>query len=347
MSVTPIQRRDEQALDLESCHDASWQAVASSTVRTAESLAEWLELDLEQLPPLREDAIFSLKVPLTFVSKMRKGDPNDPLLRQVMALAEEDDEVAGYLDDPLDEHHTDVPGLIRKYPGRALLTAATACPIHCRYCFRRHFPYEENRLSPSSWAPALEAIRADTSLSEVILSGGEPLMMKDSLLETLLEELDAIEHLSLLRIHSRFPVAIPQRLTTRLATALDSLRCDTTLVLHANHPAEIDDSLLSHLEPFVRSNTTLLNQSALLRGVNDDVMVLELLSRRLHHAGVLPYYLHVLDPVRGAAHFDVPDAEAIALVGKLQNRVPGYLLPKLVREVPGRLSKTRLPDAVA
>jgi len=237
-----------------------------------------------------------------------------------------------------------VPGLIRKYPGRALLTAATACPIHCRYCFRRHFPYQENQLSPSSWATALQAIREDSTLSEIILSGGEPLMMKDSLLASLLNELDQIPHLSLIRIHSRFPVAVPQRLSRSLLDILDSLRCRVTLVLHVNHPNEIDEALCSHLQPFARSSITLLNQSTLLRNINDDARVLNRLSRQLHAAGVLPYYLHALDPVRGAAHFDVPDSEAVALIAELQDQLPGYLLPTLVREVPDRLSKVRLAE---
>ena len=274
---------------------------------------------------------------------MRPGDPDDPLLLQVLDRAEERADVVGYVADPLGERDASPsPGLIHKYAGRVLLTATTVCPVHCRYCFRRHFPYDAHRLTPANLASALDHVRADPSIREVILSGGEPLMLKDAPLARLLDEIEAIEHVELLRIHSRFPVVVPQRVTRALVERLAASRCRVTLVLHANHAAEIDGTVAEALAPLVTSPVTLLNQSVLLAGINDSVDALEALSRALHRAGVLPYYLHVLDPVAGTAHFSVDDARARALVDALIDRLPGYLVPTPVRELAGRAAKTRL-----
>ena len=275
--------------------------------------------------------------------RMRAADPDDPLLLQVLNRREERDEVDGYTADPLGERAASpCPGLIHKYAGRVLLTATSVCPVHCRYCFRRHFPYDEHRLSPATRASALAHIQADPTIREVILSGGEPLMLKDGPLGRLLDELEAIPHVELLRVHSRFPVVVPQRVTPALVARLAASRCRVTLVLHANHAAEIDGTVDRALAPLVASPVTLLNQSVLLAGINDSADALEALSRRLYRAGVLPYYLHVLDPVDGTAHFAIDDARARALVDTLIERLPGYLVPTLVRELAGRTAKTRI-----
>ena len=274
---------------------------------------------------------------------MRKGDPDDPLLLQVLNRREEGDAVAGYVADPLAERAASPrPGLIHKYAGRVLLATTTVCPVHCRYCFRRHFPYDEHRPSAANRAGALEYIAADPTIAEVILSGGEPLMLKDAPLARLLDSLEAIDHVELIRIHSRFPIVVPERVTAALVERLVASRCRVTLVLHANHASEIDGTVERALAPLVSSPVTLLNQSVLLAGVNDSTDALEALSRRLHAVGVLPYYLHVTDPVAGTAHFSVDDARARALVDALIDRLPGYLVPTPVRELAGRAAKTRL-----
>lgn len=321
---------------------ADWQRIVADAVVDVRLLAQRLDLDADALAARTADSGFALRVPSSFVALMQRGDPDDPLLLQVLNRRAETELMSGYVQDPLEEHTTTLPGLVRKYAGRVLLTVATSCPVHCRYCFRRHFPYEDNRLGPAARRAALDAIAADDTISEVILSGGEPLMMKDRALASLLEELESIPSLSLLRIHTRFPVVVPERLTATLVERLARSRLRTSLVLHANHPNEIGQSLESRLVPLVSSPVTLLNQSVLLAGINDDVATLEALSRRLFDVGVLPYYLHVLDPVAGAAHFDVDDARARALRDELVERLPGYLVPTLVREVPDRPAKTRL-----
>ena len=326
-----------------SAGDAAWTREVAQAVEDLDTLAELLGLDADALRARCAPDPFALRVPRSFVRRMRRGDPDDPLLLQVLNRREERDEVAGYVADPLAERlASPCPGLIHKYAGRVLLTATTVCPVHCRYCFRRHFPYESHRLTRDTLAPALDYIAADPTIREVILSGGEPLMLRDAPLARLLDALEAIPHVELLRIHSRFPVVVPRRVTPALVERLAASRCRTTLVLHANHAAEIDDEVRGALAPLVSSPVTLLNQSVLLAGVNDSVGALEALSRALHAAGILPYYLHVLDPVAGAAHFATGDARARELRDALIDRLPGYLVPTLVREIAGRAAKTRL-----
>ena len=323
--------------------DEDWPRIVADAVEDLDTLAALLELDAEALRARCSPNPFPLRVPRPFVERMRRGDPDDPLLLQVLVRREEGRTIEGYVADPLAEHGASpCPGLIRKYAGRVLLTATTVCPVHCRYCFRRHFPYDTHRLTPGARESALAHIAADESIREVILSGGEPLMLKDAPLARLLDGLEAIPHVELLRIHSRFPVVVPQRLTRALVRRLSASRCRVTLVLHANHAAEIDGAVSAALAPLAWSPVTLLNQSVLLAGINDSVDVLEALSRRLHEVGVLPYYLHASDPVDGTAHFAVEDDSARAIVTALTDRLPGYLVPTLVREVAGRAAKTRL-----
>lgn len=328
---------------LENCTTWSWQKVTACAVTDVETLAILIGVDIDELKQITAINPFGLRIPHTFIRRMEQGVATDPLLLQLLNRSEEKVQHEDYSDDPLAEHTGNpCPGLIHKYQGRVLLTVATACPLNCRYCFRRHYPYDQNRLSPSTWHPALDYIKQSPDISEVILSGGEPLMLKDDLLDRLLEELQSIEHVKLLRIHTRFPIAIPQRLTPELVDVLCGTRIPLTLVLHTNHAKEIDETVIDALKPLRESSVTLLNQSVLLRNINDNVDALEALSRRLFEAGVLPYYLHVLDKVCGAEHFDVNDTQARQLVKQLTNRLPGYLLPTLVREIPHRGAKTRL-----
>ena len=281
---------------------------------------------------------FPLRVPASYLARMRRQDAADPLLRQVLPVQAENVKAPGYRADALEEGAaTLAPGLIKKYAGRALLIAAPACAVHCRYCFRRAFPYADHRLGVDS--AALRALARDTSVSEVILSGGDPLMLKDSQLDKLLTQLETFEHLRRLRIHTRLPVVIPSRITSRLVSRLRDSRLRTAFVVHINHPNEIDDGLESALWQLADSGIQVLNQSVLLAGVNDDAATLVALSERLFAAKVLPYYLHMPDQVTGTQHFDVSLERALELYKAMQHALPGYLMPRLAREVPGAAAK--------
>ncbi len=279
---------------------------------------------------------FPLRVPRPYIARMKRGDPGDPLLRQVLPKSFEWDSVPGFVEDPLEESAAVADtGVLQKYAGRVLLITTGACAVNCRYCFRRHFPYADHR--QAQHFPALDAIRQDASVREVILSGGDPLMLRDTHLARLLEAIAAIDHVRRVRIHTRLPVVIPKRVTNALIDALHSLPQQVVIVLHFNHAAELDDEVdaaLAALRPF-----TLLNQSVVLQGINNDADLLAGLSERLFAAGVLPYYLHLPDAVAGTAHFHVGEAEATALHQELTARLPGYLVPRLVRETPGLPSK--------
>lgn len=284
---------------------------------------------------------FPVRVPRAFVERMRPGDPTDPLLLQVEARPAEAEHVAGFVEDPLGEAAAAPrPGLLHKYRGRALLMVSQACPIHCRYCFRRSFPYEEHALDDRRLEEALVYLRSDPSLHEVILSGGDPLSASDAQLEDLVARLVLIPHLERIRVHTRWPIVAPERVGEGLVRALGSSRLLPVIVLHCNHAREIDDAVRAALGQFRRASMPLLNQAVLLRGVNDDVDALCELGETLFAAGVLPYYLHQLDPVRGAAHFAVPDQQAADLVRRVAEQLPGYLVPRLVREVAGAPFKT-------
>jgi EF-P beta-lysylation protein EpmB len=275
---------------------------------------------------------------------MRPGDPTDPLLRQVLPVESELQDAADYVSDPLGEHAAlRAAGLLQKYQGRALLITTSACAVHCRYCFRREFPYSEQTHDAPRWSAALAELAGDSSIEEVILSGGDPLSLSDARLTGLTDALAKIPHIRRLRVHTRQPVVLPSRVDDGLLGWLRALRAPMVFVLHVNHPNEIDAEVRCACEKLRAAGVTLLNQSVLLRGVNDNVDVLAELSRCLFDAGVLPYYLHVLDHVRGAAHFAVPDPEARALVGELASRLSGYLVPRLVRELSGAPAKVILP----
>lgn len=324
--------------------DPGWQAQLSGALRNPRTLLARLGLDASSLPGAEAGhELFEIRVPEAYLARIRPGDPNDPLLRQVLPLSAETDSVQGFVSDPLEEaEHSPHPGLIHKYPGRVLLIASPTCAINCRYCFRRHFPYGENSPSRAQWNDILDYLRNDVSIEEAILSGGDPLASSDKRLAWLVERLGEIPHLKRLRIHTRLPVVIPDRIDVALLDWLAASRLQKVMVLHINHAKEIDDAVIAACARLQAIGVTLLNQSVLLRGVNDDVETLAMLSERLFEAGILPYYLHVLDPVTGAAHFDMPDDEAIALVDALRERLAGFLMPRLVREVPGEKSKTPL-----
>ena len=290
-----------------------------------------------------DDAGFALRVPRGFVARMRHGDARDPLLLQVLPQLAERDEVPGFVTDAVgDMDARAARGLLHKYHGRALLIASGSCAINCRYCFRRHFPYGEEMAAAGQWRLALEHLRSDSSISELILSGGDPLALTTPKLEELSRGLADIAHVKRLRIHTRLPVVLPERVDAPLLAWLQSMPLQKVIVLHANHANELDASVDQACDRLRDAGVTLLNQSVLLRGINDTVTALALLSERLFAAGVLPYYLHQLDRVRGTAHFDVEDATARNLIERLRARLPGYLVPRLVREVSGEACKRPL-----
>lgn len=316
---------------------AGWSQELRDVVRDVGELLSLLGLDPGELA-VDVDSDFALRVPRTFVRRMRYGDPMDPLLRQVLPLAEERAVVAGFAPDPLREQDAVVaPGLIQKYAGRVLLIAASECAVHCRYCFRRNFPYSEHRLSVSD--ASLRAIADDPSISEVIASGGDPLMLTDSHVSRLLDALEAIDHVQRLRIHTRLPVVIPSRITALLVQRLARSRLGVVVVLHVNHASEIDEDVAAGAAELVAAGITVFNQAVLLAGVNDDEQALVDLSERLFEARILPYYLHLLDPVAGSQHMLVADTRARELYAALRERLPGYLVPRLARETPGQPAK--------
>lgn len=328
---------------------SGWQADMAAAFTNPEALIRELGLD----PGLTAAAqaagsVFRMRVPRSFVARMRPGDPDDPLLRQVLPVAAELGETAGFGSDPVGERQAArVPGLLQKYAGRALLVTTAACAVHCRYCFRREFPYSEQADDTGRWAQALDEIASDTSLEEIILSGGDPLSLSDRRLTALTDALERIEHVRRLRVHTRTPVVLPSRVDHGLLRWVGGIRHPLVFVLHANHANELDGDVQTACTRLRAAGVTLLNQTVLMRGVNDDAQVLADLSRRLFDAGILPYYLHALDPVRGAAHFAVPDDRARLLAGELAARLPGYLVPRLVREIAGAPAKITLPALFA
>jgi L-lysine 2,3-aminomutase len=322
----------------------TWQQELTEAITRPDELAAALDLPPEALADATAAAkVFRLRVPRAFVARMRRGDPSDPLLRQVLPVAAELTDTPEYVPDPVDERAAfRAPGLLQKYRGRALLITTQTCGVHCRYCFRREFPYTEQAADGPRWNDALAEIAADPSLEEIILSGGDPLSLSNGRLESLTRSIAAIPHVRRIRVHTRQPVVLPSRVDQGLLDWLRRCTLPVVLVLHVNHPNELDAELGSACAKLRATGITLLNQSVLLAGVNDDVGALSELSRRLFDVGVLPYYLHALDQVRGAAHFAITDERARALAGALAARLPGYLVPRLVREVPGAPAKVGL-----
>jgi EF-P beta-lysylation protein EpmB len=319
----------------------SWQQALSQAVRNIDELARLLELPVASLRAFEpHESEFPLLVPRGFVRRMRKGDPSDPLLRQVLPLTQERQPVPGYSNDPLGETTLARGGLLKKYAGRALLIATATCPVHCRYCFRRSFPYRDHLASHADWEQALAELDQNPDVQEVILSGGDPLSLNERRLATLFDALAHRPWISRVRIHTRYPVVLPERIDASLLRLLEQAAFRIVVVIHANHGNEIDQQVTTALTELARCGAVLLNQSVLLRGVNDDAAILVELSERLFAAGVLPYYLHLLDPVAGAAHYEVEEARARILHAELTGKLPGYLVPRLVREIPGMLSKT-------
>lgn len=321
-----------------------WQQLWRDAIRDPRELLDLLGLsELAGRVSTPAQAAFPLRVPRGFAARMRHGDPRDPLLRQVLPLDDEDRVVPGFgLDAVGDREARGGTGVIHKYSGRALLVATGSCAIHCRYCFRRHFPYGEETAAAGQWREALDYLAADTSVSEVLLSGGDPLSLATPKLAEFTEALARLPHVRRLRLHTRLPVVLPERVDAVLLAWLSGLPQKVVVVVHANHGNEIDATVARALAELRGTGATLLNQAVLLRGVNDSVPALADLSERLFDAGVLPYYLHQLDRVAGTAHFEVPEETSRALHADLMSVLPGYLVPRLVREIAGAPSKLPL-----
>jgi L-lysine 2,3-aminomutase len=322
----------------------SWQEQLADLVTDPAELLSILQLKMEDMD-VSKQAIesFPLRVPRPYLARIKPGDPQDPLLRQVLPLTVETEAHADYSHDPLGElGFNETSGLLHKYAGRVLLIATSACAIHCRYCFRRHFPYSDNRPGREQWQSSFDYIAANPDIQEVILSGGDPLATSNAYLEWLVEKLLAIPHVRRLRFHTRVPIMIPQRVDAPLMQLLGNRKQQIVMVLHANHAQEFDAEVDSACQRLRAGGVHLLNQSVLLAGINDSGTALCALSERMFAAGVLPYYLHMLDKVSGAAHFAVPLATAHELVDIMRATLPGYLVPRLVREEAGMMSKIPL-----
>ncbi|MEY8205996.1 MAG: EF-P beta-lysylation protein EpmB [Bermanella sp.] len=322
---------------------STWQQQLADVVSGAEQLAQALALPASYVQAAQTASEgFAIRVPKAFLARIKKGDVNDPLLRQIWPLsAENAPPPAGFVLDPLGEAGSNkTPGIIHKYHGRVLLITNGSCAVHCRYCFRRHFPYADNALSSQQWLEALNYIKQRPEINEVILSGGDPLTNNDKRLQSLIHAIDDIPHVTRLRIHTRLPIVIPARITEQLLANLTQSRLKIVMVVHCNHANEIDQEVAACLQTLYRAGIHVLNQAVLLKGINDDLASQVNLSERLFDCHVLPYYLHLLDPVVGAHHFEVKQAAAQNLMLALQGRLPGFLVPKLVREVDGRPSKT-------
>lgn len=319
----------------------SWQKELANAVKNPLQLLQLLEIDPESVR-LSEAArkSFAMLVPMPFVKKMKKGDISDPLLQQVLPIDDETKLFDGYSLDPLGEHQNGIQGVLHKYKSRVLLILKSGCAVNCRYCFRRHFPYQDNNLNKQQFAEVLNYLKDHPNVNEVILSGGDPLMAKDEFLQYLLSELDKLPQLKRLRIHSRLPVVIPQRITDELCQLLKSSRLKVIFVLHINHANEIDSIFTTAIAKLHRAGVQLLNQSVLLKGVNDSSEALVALSEALSQAHILPYYLFLLDKVQGAQHFDIETEKAQQLMQQIAIELPGYLVPKLSREIAEQKSKT-------
>ncbi|NNH25848.1 EF-P beta-lysylation protein EpmB [Acinetobacter terrestris] len=325
--------------------EQNWQSQLSDLITDPLELLETLQLSPDQLlsGAILASEQFKLRVPRAFVEKMNIGDPLDPLLLQVLPHHLELEDHPGFVTDPLGEEQANQqPGVLHKYKSRFLLTLTGACAVHCRYCFRRHFPYQENLPKNEDWLNIKGYIESQPDINEVIFSGGDPLTLSNRKLKLWIDRLESLAQIKFLRIHSRVPIVIPNRVDEELVSLLKNSRLRIILVVHSNHAAELDDFTCTKLSLLVQQQITVLNQAVLLNGVNNSAQVLVDLSYRLFDAGVMPYYLHVLDKVKGAHHFDLSPEQINLIYKDVLESLPGYLVPKLVREIAGEKNKTPL-----
>ncbi len=320
-----------------------WKKQLSEAISSPTELLQQLDLTHLLTEQIQEETNFRLRVPQAYVNKMKKGDANDPLLLQVLPTLAEN-ELTGNVDPVGDLNAMPSPGLLHKYHGRALIISTAACAIHCRYCFRRHFPYSDAQALSSQWPATLEYLKQHPEIKEVILSGGDPLVLDDNKLAAMCHDLETIPHIKWLRIHTRLPVVLPSRITASLLEWMQRSRFRITMVIHANHANELGGDEMIALQKLQNANITLLNQSVLLRNINDNSSTLIDLSQRLHDCAIVPYYLHMLDPVKGGLHFDVAREKAGKIIENMRTKLPGYLVPRLVIEEKGKSSKTAISN---
>lgn len=322
----------------------SWQEQLSQAIRQPDELLEYVGLIPEAIGYSHKGIMeFPIRVPHAFANRILQNDPNDPILRQVFPYIDEESEISGFINDPLAEIEVQpVQGLLQKYKSRVLSITTAACAVHCRYCFRRHFPYHESSATNQHWKKALEFIRKDSSIHEVILSGGDPLTLSDRRLAEICDSLAKIKHIKRIRFHTRLPIVLPDRITKDLLKIITGNDKSIIFVIHSNHANELDETVSKTVKMLNSFDILVLNQSVLLKGVNDSVATLINLSERLVSINITPYYLHLLDPVKSAAHYDVSAKQAVDIIETMQASVSGYLVPKLVKEEIGGTSKTIL-----
>ncbi|MBM6551414.1 EF-P beta-lysylation protein EpmB [Marinomonas ostreistagni] len=331
-------------IPIQNAIETHWSTELAQALKTPAELLPLLGLDAQDLPKAAQAMdSFRMLVPKPFVERMGYGDPQDPLLKQVLADDIEMQPVSGYVKDPLDEgNHNPQKAIVHKYERRVLIITTGICAVNCRYCFRRHFPYGDNQLAQKEWDSVISYLEQHPEVNEVILSGGDPLMLKDSQLAKQVARLEALPQLKRLRIHSRLPIVIPSRINDEFISWIQQTRLDVILVLHSNHANEIDQTIAHKVALLKQAGVTVLNQGVILKGVNDSVSAQVDLSEALFAAGILPYYMFTLDPIEGGAHFDVSLTEAQQLMGQVAHKLPGYLMPKLAKEIPGQPAKTVL-----
>ncbi len=331
---------------MKNCHqnihfNSNWQNELANAYTDPLVLLHYLQLHEKHLPyRIAKSADFPMRVPQSYADRMEKGNPYDPLLLQTLPLISEQLEVEGYVADPVGDLEAIVsPGMLHKYHNRVLLISTGACAIHCRYCFRRNFPYSDSILTRSHWEDYNDHLKSHPEINEVILSGGDPLVLSDTRLQAIYNNLDNFKQIKIIRIHTRVPVVLPKRVDSHFLKAIKQSHKQFVLVLHCNHANEINHQVVDAISSLRDHNIILLNQSVLLKGINDSVEALAELSEKLTFAGVLPYYLHMLDPVQGAAHFAVSEHRAKDIMTTLRSKISGYMLPRLVREIAGKSSK--------
>ncbi|MGO2013035.1 MAG: EF-P beta-lysylation protein EpmB [Pseudoalteromonas sp.] len=319
----------------------NWQKELSNVITCPKILLEMVGLSSQvHENDIKARSLFPVRVPVPFIKKMRYGDANDPLLLQVMPRHQEFIEKHGFNKDPLEEQSNNQPGLLHKYKSRVLVMFKTGCAVNCRYCFRRHFPYQENQLNKRSLLDALEYIKSDSNINEVILSGGDPLMAKDDAVSWFMDELEQLPQIKRMRIHSRLPVVIPARITDELCARFAKSPLKIVFTNHINHANEIDNDFKAAMQKLKQAGVTLLNQAVILKDVNDSSDAQIALSEALFDADILPYYLFLLDKVAGASHFDIDEQQAREIMAEMLSALPGFLVPKLAREIGGQPSKT-------
>jgi EF-P beta-lysylation protein EpmB len=326
-------------------HPSIWRRIQRQNFTSIATLSDYLSLSSEQAETLFHDKTFPLNLPRRLADKIKKGVINDPILLQFVPIKEELASMEEGSKDPVEEEerYRPTPRLLHKYPGRVLLLPTSACAMHCRYCFRRHFSYYTSpNQTIESFAEEIAYIQQNSSIQEVLLSGGDPLSLDTPLLQALISQLESIPHVTRLRFHTRFPIGIPERIDSPFLEMLQKSRLQVYMVLHVNHPDELDDAIFDACARLKRARVTLLTQTVLLKGVNDDATILAKLCTNLIDHGIIPYYLHQLDRVSGALHFEVSQAKGLALIAQLETMLPGYAVPRYVQEIPQRLHKTQL-----